>query len=195
RNPATGGLTHIATYTDGGQDAIGQRIDGLGTGTAVALSPDGGTVYATGYSDAAVAAFERDPASGKLTFIQAVKRNPAYPAAGTPPLAGARDIAVGPEGRAIQVSGYVENRVVTLFRPNPKPTLESLAPASATAGSADLTMTVNGADFVPGAKVRWNNAVDLATTFVNSSQIKATVGAALLTTAGQRPVTVINPTP
>src|SRR5262249_38371748 len=85
--------------------------------------------------------------------------------------------------------------VVTLFRPNPKPTLESLAPASATTGPGALTLIVNGADFVPGAKVRWNNAVDLATTFVNSSQLKATVTAGLLPTAGLGPVRVVNPTP
>ncbi len=192
RNQADGKLTHIATYTDGGTDAIGQTIDGLSTGTAVALSPDGATVYATGYSDAAVAAFERDPASGELTFIQAVKRDPAYPAA-QPPLNGARDIAVGPEGRAIQVSGYTDDKVVTLARPNPKPTLESLAPASATEAPGAITLTVNGSDFVPGAKVRWNNAQDLATTFVNSSQLKATVGVGLLASAGTRPVKVVNP--
>jgi 6-phosphogluconolactonase (cycloisomerase 2 family) len=195
RNPANGKLTYTATYTDTGKDAIGQTIDGLLTGTVVACSPDGKTIYASGYSDAAVAAFERDPASGKLTFIQAVKRNPAYPAAGTPPLAGARDIAVGPEGRTIHVSAYNDNKVVTLARPNPTPTLESLAPASATAGSGAIELIVNGADFVPGAKVHWNNAVNLPTTFVNSSQLKATVSAALLTTAGTRPVEVINPPP
>jgi 6-phosphogluconolactonase (cycloisomerase 2 family) len=191
RNPADGKLTHIATYTDGGLDAIGQTIDGLNTGTVVAFSPDGGTVYASGYGDAAVATFERDPATGKLTFIQAVKRN----ASGQPPLAGARDIAVGPEGRAIHVSGYLDDKVVTLFRPNPKPTLESLAPASATADPGAMTLTVNGADFVPGAKVRWNNASDLPTTFVNSSQLKATVGAGLISAAGIRPVKVANPGP
>jgi 6-phosphogluconolactonase (cycloisomerase 2 family) len=196
RNQADGKLTHIATYTDGGTDAIGQTIDGLSTGTVVALSPDGATVYASGYGDAAVAAFERDPASGELTFIQAVKRNPAPPTAGgVPPLNGARDIAVGPEGRAIQVSGYTDDKVVTLARPNPKPTLESLAPASATAAPGAITLTVNGSDFVPGAKVRWNNAQDLATTFVNSSQLKATVGVGLLANPGTRPVKVVNPTP
>jgi hypothetical protein len=54
---------------------------------------------------------------------------------------------------------------------------------------------VNGADFVPGAKVRWNNATDLATTFINSSQLQASVGAGLLASAGTRPVTVVNPSP
>ncbi|MFL5803424.1 MAG: beta-propeller fold lactonase family protein [Roseiflexaceae bacterium] len=195
RNPASGKLTHIATYTDGGLDAIGQTIDGLDAATSVAFSPDGAVVYASGYYDNAVAAFERDPASGELTFIQTIKRNPAPPAAGVPPLYGARDIAVGPEGRTIHVSAFSDNKVVTLARPNPKPTLENLSPASATATPGAITLIVNGADFVPGAKVRWNNATDLATTFVNSSQLKATVSVGLLASAGTRPVTVVNPTP
>ncbi|HWQ14385.1 MAG TPA: beta-propeller fold lactonase family protein [Roseiflexaceae bacterium] len=191
RSPADGKLTHVASYFDGGQDAVGQVIDGLDAGTSVAFSPDGRLVYASGFNDAAVVAFERDGSTGELVFVQAVKRN----ASGQPPLAGARDIAVSPDGRTIHASGFSDNRVVTLKRPNPKPTLESLAPASVTATNGAITLTVNGADFVPGAVVRWNNAVNLPTTFVHSGKLTASVGVGLLATAGARPVAVINPGP
>ncbi len=196
RNQASGALTHVASYVDGGTDALGQTIDGLDSGTSVAFSPDGGLLYASGFSDGAVAAFERDPASGALTFVQAIKRTPAWPTAGGAPLlGGARDIAVSPDGRTIHASGNLDNRVVTLKRPNPKPTLESLGPASATATDGAITLTVNGADFVPGAVVRWNGAQDLATTFVHSGRLQASVGAGLLAAAGPRSVTVVNPAP
>jgi 6-phosphogluconolactonase (cycloisomerase 2 family) len=186
RNPATGKLTHLATYTDGANG-----IDGLGFASSVAVSPDGTYLFATGYNDSAVAVFERDMATGLLAFAQVIKRD----GSGQPPLAGARDVIVAPDGRMIFATGHNDNTIVALPFANPKPTLESLAPASATAGPGAITLTVNGADFVPGAKVRWNNAVDLTTTFVNSSQLTANVGVGLIASAGTRPVKVVNPGP
>jgi hypothetical protein len=90
------------------------------------------------------------------------------------------------------------------------PTLTSLSPNNALAGSAGLTVTVNGTNFVgpvtvgtepplqqiPGSQVQWkagNVVTPLATTFVNSTQLTAVVPASLLLTAGVAGVTVVQP--
>ncbi|MBS1811226.1 MAG: hypothetical protein JST84_23890 [Acidobacteria bacterium] len=77
---------------------------------------------------------------------------------------------------------------------NPTPTLISLSQTSATVGSAEFTLTVNGTNFVGTSKVRWKGA-DRTTTFVNTTQLTATIPASDLTTVGTADVTVVNPTP
>src|SRR5438552_4215596 len=53
-------------------------------------------------------------------------------------------------------------------------------------------MTVNGTNFVSGSTVRWNGTA-LATTYVSSTQLTATVTAALVASPGTASVTVVNP--
>lgn len=77
---------------------------------------------------------------------------------------------------------------------NPAPTATSLTPATATAGAAQFTLTVNGTKFAKTAKVRWEGA-DLTTTYVSSTKLTATVPATKVATAGTAKVTVFNPTP
>lgn len=77
---------------------------------------------------------------------------------------------------------------------NPAPTLTTVAPNSATAGSSDVAITVNGTGFVATSKVRFNGS-DLATTFVSATQLTATIPAASLTTVGVANITVFNPAP
>ena len=67
-----------------------------------------------------------------------------------------------------------------------------LLPGSAAPGGSTFTLTVNGTGFVSGSTVIWNKA-PLATTFVNSSQLKATVTASEITTPSRVSVTVVNP--
>ncbi len=78
--------------------------------------------------------------------------------------------------------------------PNPEPSLTSLSPASALAGGAGLTLTVNGTNFINGAIVRWNGG-DRATTFVNATQVRAVIVASDIANAGSATVTVFNPAP
>ncbi|MEP7342740.1 MAG: IPT/TIG domain-containing protein [Acidobacteriota bacterium] len=83
---------------------------------------------------------------------------------------------------------------ISIVQPNPAPTLTSLNPTSATAGSSSLTLTVNGLDFIAGSTVRWNG-IPRTTTFVSSTQVTATIPASDLFTSGTVTVTVVNPTP
>lgn len=69
------------------------------------------------------------------------------------------------------------------------PTMTALSPNSAMAGSAGLTMTVNGSNFGTDAVVYWNMSA-LATTYVTGNQVMANVTAADLMKAGMIPVYV-----
>jgi hypothetical protein len=78
--------------------------------------------------------------------------------------------------------------------PNAIPAITSLSPLTATAGSANLALTVTGSGFVSGATVLWNGSTR-ATTFVSATQLTATILAADLTAVGTADVTVFNPAP
>jgi hypothetical protein len=77
---------------------------------------------------------------------------------------------------------------------NPAPTLSSLAPNTAIAGSAGFTLTVNGTGFVSTSVVQWN-ANNRTTTFVSATQLTAAITAADIATASTPSVTVFSPTP
>jgi hypothetical protein len=77
---------------------------------------------------------------------------------------------------------------------NPTPTIASLSPTGTVAGSAGFTLTVNGTGFVSGANVSFGGA-SKSTSFVNSTQVTATILAADVATAGTPAVIVTNPTP
>ena len=77
---------------------------------------------------------------------------------------------------------------------NPAPIVTSVTPNFATTGDVDTIISVSGVNFVGGSKVQFAGTA-LATTFVNSLQLTATIPAANLATAGSFAVTVTNPTP
>ena len=77
---------------------------------------------------------------------------------------------------------------------NPAPTLTSISPAAATAGSAATTMVVSGSNFVSGAVVNWNGTA-LPTTFSSATSLSASITSTLLATAGTATITVSNPSP
>lgn len=85
--------------------------------------------------------------------------------------------------------------------PNPVPKVTSVTPTSAAAGSADLSITIVGTSFLPtsdpsgGSQVRWNTSAqtNLTAGSITSTQITATVPAALLANAGGAIITVYNP--
>ena len=89
---------------------------------------------------------------------------------------------------------FTVNQDGTLTASNPAPTITSLSPSSAVAGSGGFTLTVNGTNFVSGATVNFNGTAR-TTTFVSSTQVTAAILASDVATAGTAPVTVTNPTP
>jgi uncharacterized protein len=82
----------------------------------------------------------------------------------------------------------------TVNADNLDPTISLLSPSSVPAGSAQLTLTVTGSNFVPGSLVEWNGG-SLATTYVSDTELTAVVPASDLANAGTASVAVNNPTP
>ncbi|MGB7215010.1 MAG: hypothetical protein WBE98_08225, partial [Gammaproteobacteria bacterium] len=77
---------------------------------------------------------------------------------------------------------------------NPVALLTEVEPTLATAGSADLALTVRGAGFVPGSVIRWNGQ-DRPTTYVSSVELVALIPASDLANPTAASIQVFNPLP
>ncbi len=71
---------------------------------------------------------------------------------------------------------------------------QPLIPDATAPGGAQFPLTVNGTGFVSNSVVNWNGSA-LATTFVDSSQLTATVLASDIAKPGSGQVTVVTPSP
>lgn len=74
------------------------------------------------------------------------------------------------------------------------PSISGLLPANGFAGGSGFTLTVNGSNFVNGAKVLWNGSAR-PTGFVNSGQLTAQISSQDIAASGAIPVIVQNPAP
>ena len=95
--------------------------------------------------------------------------------------------------------GAVTSAVVTisgagLTAANPSPELTKLTPDSVTAGGAALTLTLDGTNFTNDSQVLWDGS-PRPTTFVNPTQLRATIGAVDVASADVMVVRVMNPPP
>lgn len=102
-----GRLTFVGAVTDGAGG-----VDGLGLARAVRLSADGAHLYAVGESDSGVAAFARNAATGALTFL-GVWRDGLNGVSG---MAGARALAVAPDGGHLYVAAATADSVALFAR-------------------------------------------------------------------------------
>ena len=92
--------------------------------------------------------------------------------------------------------GFLSIQINSTSAPeNPVPFLnQPLVPTAVAPGASGFTLSVSGTGFVSGATVDFNR-VPLATTFVDSEHLTATVPPAEVATAGTATVTVVNPGP
>jgi hypothetical protein len=97
---------------------------------------------------------------------------------------------------ALAVNGSLSIQINPTGAPgNPVPFLnQPLVPTAVSPGAAGFTLSVSGTGFVSGAIIEFNR-VPLATTFVESEHLTATVPAADVADAGTAVVTVVNPGP
>jgi len=77
---------------------------------------------------------------------------------------------------------------------NPAPTISSLSPASATAGAATQTLTINGTNFSSASTVTYNSVAHTAK-FVSATQLTVQLSAADQAAGGIFVVVVTNPAP
>jgi 6-phosphogluconolactonase (cycloisomerase 2 family) len=115
RDPATGALSFVEAETDGAGG-----VNGIGSSSSVAVSPDGAHVYVTGFSDNALATFARDGGTGALTFVEFEMDG----VGGVDGLSEARQVAVSPDGAHVYASGATDDAVAAFSR---SPTTGALA--------------------------------------------------------------------
>ena len=96
RDPATGYVSRFQLF----QNGVG-GVTGLSGSEAVTTSPDGASVYVAAYVDDAVPVFQRNPATGELTFVEAQVNG----VNGVQGLDGALDVVVSPDGANVYASG------------------------------------------------------------------------------------------
>ena len=102
--------------------------------------------------------------------------------------------ALGAQTGTLTIKDSAGTQTVQLIAVNPKPTITTLSPPSATHGGAGFTLTVNGTGYLSSSVVNWAGS-PRATTYVSSTEVKATITAADIAKAGAFKVTVTNPAP
>lgn len=102
--------------------------------------------------------------------------------------------AAGSSQLLVRNPGPLDSTPVTFAINNATPVITTLGPAQIKAGSAAFVLTVNGSNFVSGAKVYWNG-VELPTSFVNGGKLTAQVAGGLVALGDEVGITVRNPAP
>lgn len=95
---------------------------------------------------------------------------------------------------AVGAGGTILHYEPPTATPNPVPTTTGISPTAKTVGNADFTLTVNGTHFLSSSVTRFNGS-NRPTTYVNDTQLTATILASDLTSAGTFQITVFNPAP
>jgi hypothetical protein len=184
-NPAPGGgESDAVTFTINNP---APTITTISPATTVAGS--GGftlTITGTNFVNGAVVRWNGNPRP--TTFVSSTQLTAAIPASDVATAGTANVTVFNP------VPGGGESGAVTFTINNPAPTISSISPATAVAGSGNFTLTITGTNFVNGSVVRWNGS-DRTTTFVSSTQLTAAIPASDIATAGTANVTVFNPAP
>ncbi len=212
---SSGNYTSAAVALDNGSTTISIPAGALAVGPATLLAQytpffSGTTGYASASASAPVTVTGVMPTptflpvAGTYTSVQTVAILDANSAAtlyyttdGSSPTASStpytNPITVGSSEtlNAIAIaSGYSNSAVSSsAYTINLPPTITSLSPASATAGGAAFTLTINGTNFTSNSTAQWGGTA-LTTTYGSATQLTAAVPASLIATAGSASVTV-----
>lgn len=108
RDLDTGALEFVTRYVDGAAS------DGLLGAQGMAMDPLGRTLYVAGSFEAAIAIFDRDPATRTLSYRGQVRNGTA----GATGLGGIRDLVVSGDGRHLMGVSSVANAVLVFDRDN-----------------------------------------------------------------------------
>src|SRR6266550_2141755 len=178
-------LLFLVVFAVAGSVLAAPNISSISPNSCLAGSPQFTlTVNGSGFDN--TSKVQWNGAALSTSFISSTQLTAIVPAANVA-VAGTANVTVK------NSSGPVSNTVIFTIN-NPVPTITSINPNSCLAGSPQFIMTVNGTNFVAASSVLWNGTA-LTTTFVSSTQLTATVTAALVANAGTASVTVVNPVP
>ncbi|MFV0205012.1 beta-propeller fold lactonase family protein, partial [Empedobacter falsenii] len=103
----TGRLTLVVVYVDGVDG-----IDGLQGASSLLLSPDGKHLYVSGQKENAVAIFNVNQTTGRLTYLNKL----AQGVGGITSLNGVRSLAINPDGKYLYASAISSNAVTAFSR-------------------------------------------------------------------------------
>ncbi len=109
RDATTGELSHIETLFDG----VG-GVDGIDNAWAIDITLDGEDVYVVGFLDDSLSVFNRDAATGELTFVQQLTDG----FDGVDGLGVAWSVVITPDGRHVFAAGFLDD-ALAVFRRDP----------------------------------------------------------------------------
>ena len=182
-NPGAGGGSSSAVTF-----AVGPRvpsITNMSPTSALAGSPDI-TVTINGSNFTGASAVLWNGAARQTVVVSSMQLSAVIPASDLAALAVAQVTVLNPGaagGSSSSVAFAVSPRV---------PSISNMSPASAMAGSSDLTLTINGINFVSSSTVLWSGAAQ-PTVVVSSTQLTALIPASELTAPATAQITVLNP--
>ncbi len=99
------------TFVEQDKNGVG-GVEGLDGALDVAVAPGGANVYTVGNGSNAVTTFTRDTTTGALTYLE----EDVDGAGGVDGIAGARGVAVSPNGANVYVTGHADGAVATFSR-------------------------------------------------------------------------------
>lgn len=117
RDAGTGRLTFRSCTSDDGTNGLCTDGEAMRGATAVAVSPDGASVYVAAATSGAVLTFRRDPDTGALTQTGCeLDDAPPGPCDRASALAGASSVAVMPDGNTVVATATGPDAVSTFRR-------------------------------------------------------------------------------
>jgi uncharacterized protein (TIGR03437 family) len=159
-------------------------LNGISPNTIAAGSPSF-LLTANGAGFLSGAAIQWNGAALASNYLSSTQLTAAVPASLVAASGTANVTVVNPGGPVAGPATFVIGSVAP-------PKLISITPNSATAGEQALSLSAYGSGFLNGASVVWNGS-SLATTFVSSSYLYATLPAGLIASPASATITVQNP--
>jgi len=148
-------------------------------GTITVYQPTTLTINGTGFLDGAVLKLGRETIRARsVTSTQVIVDVP-----------GRQNYTAGTVKIQISNPGGVLSDTLDLNINSPVPTITSLSPSQVTHGAAAFTMSVMGTGFTNKSVVRWAGT-NQTTTFVSSHELRISVPASKVATAGTAAITV-----
>ena len=175
-------LTLLAFLSGCGKSSGGSGTPGitsLSVSTVTVGSPaTTETVTGTNFTQSSVVNFNGTALT--TTFTSPTQINATIPASSLT-TAGTFGVTVSDGGRTSNSVNFTVS--------SSAPTISSLNPGSATAGSAGFVLTITGSGFNQTSTIQWNgNAI--STTYLDSTQLNADIPSSLVASSGSIPVTV-----